>query len=89
MPSSSPAVETALAALRTMLSADGYELELRDEGARVLVAEIKAGPDACADCLVPKDMMQVYFQKALSALGPQTPDVKLIYPADSAAASGR
>jgi hypothetical protein len=83
MPSSSPAVETALAALRSMLSADGYELELRDESPRILVAEIKAGPEACADCLVPKDMMQVYFQKALSALGPETPAVKLIYPADA------
>jgi len=79
----SPAIETALTSLRTMLSADGYELELRDEGASTLVAEIKAGPDACADCLVPKDMMRLYFDKALQSLGAEKPDVQLIYPADA------
>ena len=61
----SPAITDALASLGAMLEADGYELKLREEGTGLLVAEIKAGPDACADCLVPKDMMRGYFDSAL------------------------
>jgi hypothetical protein len=66
-----------------MLEADGYELELREEGADRLIAEIKAGPDACADCLVPKDMMRGYFDSALRKALDAPPEVELIYPADA------
>ena len=77
-------VEEALTSLRTMLSADGYDLELRTNRSDLLVAEIKAGPDACAECLVPKDMMRVYFDSALrKSLGPDIPDIELVYPGDT------
>ncbi len=79
----SPAITEALASLGSMLEADGYELELREEGADLLVAEIKAGPDACAECLVPKDMMRGYFDSALRKALDAPPDVELIYPADT------
>jgi len=79
----SPAITAALASLGTMLEADGYELELREEGAGLLVAQIKAGPDACEDCLVPKDMMRGYFDSALRKALDAPPDVELIYPADN------
>src|SRR5437016_3144060 len=48
------AIATALESIGAMLSADGYELEIRDQDSGVIVAEIKAGPEACAECLVPK-----------------------------------
>lgn len=80
----SPAITEALASLGAMLAADGYELELREGGSALLVAEIKAGPDACADCLVPKDMMRGYFDRALRKALDAPPDVELIYPADVA-----
>lgn len=80
----SPLIEAALASLRTMLAADGYAVELREEGPAVLVAEIKAGPEACADCLVPKAMMRGYFDAALRAgIEGAPPEVRLIYPGDA------
>jgi hypothetical protein len=79
------ALVNALAPLRSMLAADGYELELREERARVLIAEIKAGPKACADCLVPKPMMQGYIEEALRSSRVTTPaEIRLIYPSDLA-----
>jgi hypothetical protein len=79
----SPAITEALASLGTMLEADGYELELREQGADRLIAEIKAGPDACADCLVPKEMMRGSFDSALRKALDAPPEVELIYPADA------
>jgi hypothetical protein len=76
-------VSKALEPLKAMLAADDYHVELSDGGAGVLLAEIKAGPDACADCLVPKPMMRGYFDKALrEAVGAEAPEVRLIYPAE-------
>jgi hypothetical protein len=79
-------VVRALSPLGEMLAADGYALELEQDLAEVVTAQIKAGPDACADCLVPKDMMRVYFETALrEALGREPPGVRLIYPSDPGA----
>jgi len=68
-----------------MLAADDYHVALSDGGTGVLIAEIVAGPQACAECLVPKPMMRGYFDKALrEALATDVPEVRLIYPADRA-----
>lgn len=81
-----PRVESALAPLRSMLAADGYSIDLRMQGAGVLVAQIKAGPAACADCLVPKPMMRGYFENALRSVPEiKLPEIRLIYPTDGAA----
>jgi hypothetical protein len=48
-----------------MLAADGYELSVREQSAGVLLAEIKPGQQACADCVGPKTMMQGYLVAAL------------------------
>jgi hypothetical protein len=74
----------ALAPLGEMLAADGYVLELDQDMAEVVVAEIRAGPEACADCLVPKDMMRAYFETALrDGLRREPPAVRLVYPGES------
>jgi hypothetical protein len=44
-------------ALRSTLAADGYLMEIAEEGTRVRVM-ISATPEACADCLVLKDLMR-------------------------------
>jgi hypothetical protein len=78
-----PAVVEALAGQRAMLEADGYELVLGEDGPGVLVAEIRAGPAACAECLVPKPLMRSYFEQALRGVldvGP--PEIRLVYPDD-------
>jgi len=51
-------------ALRSTLAADGYLMEIAEDGGRVRVT-ISATPDACADCLVPKDLMRAILGEAL------------------------
>jgi hypothetical protein len=83
MATPTPVLSQALASLRSMLEADGYALELSQEGPAALVARIAAGPDACADCLVPKTMMLRYFEDALRPvcdLG--LPEITLLYPGE-------
>lgn len=66
-----------------MLEADGYALELSAELPAVLVARIVAGPDACADCLVPKAIMRHYFEDALRPVCDlRIPDIRLVYPGE-------
>ncbi len=81
------ATATAEAALSTMvdtLAADGYRLDISvpdaPEGSPAKVRlVVTAGPDACPDCLVPK---QVFADVASAALGGGW-DVELRYPEDS------
>jgi len=51
-------------ALRSTLAADGYLLEVAEDGDRVRVT-ISATPQACADCLVPPDLMRGILGQAL------------------------
>jgi hypothetical protein len=63
-------------ALRSALAADGYLLEVAEDGDRVRVT-ISATPQACADCLVPPDLMRGILGQALGV----SPDaIDLTYP---------
>jgi hypothetical protein len=64
--------------LRSSLAADGYELEMAEEGGRVRVT-ITATDQACADCLVPKDLMRSILAQALSV---PADAIDLTYPRD-------
>jgi hypothetical protein len=69
--------------MQTMLRADGSELEVGVEGGRVGLT-VKATPEACADCLVPKEL---FASMAVSMLGegniPVTAaDISVKYPVD-------
>ncbi|MBV9196317.1 MAG: hypothetical protein JO168_19445 [Solirubrobacterales bacterium] len=57
--------QQGLESMKTTLAADGYELDAREEGERVLVT-IEATPDACADCLAPPDVMRAILGKTLA-----------------------
>lgn len=70
--------ETALAGLRATLAADDYGMEVHREGAGVQV-RITAGPEACADCLVPKPIMRSILH---AALGVPEEAIMLAYPDD-------
>ena len=61
------------------LAADGYFLEIAEAGDRVRVT-ITAGPGACADCLVPENLMRGILGQALGV--PQD-TIDLTYPATS------
>jgi len=58
------------------LAADGYHLTVAEAGDRVRVT-ITAGPDACADCLVPENLMRGILGQALGV--PQDA-IDLTYP---------
>ncbi len=73
----------ALEGIKMMLEADGYELGVGVD-AGTLVLQVSATPEACAECLVPKELMT---QMALAMLADQglpvqPADVRLDYPVD-------
>jgi hypothetical protein len=76
-------IVAALAPLRTMLAADGYELSLCEGTGKSIKAVITPQAQACAGCLVPKAMMQEYFDAALRSASLTThPIITLVYPTD-------
>ena len=75
--------DSALDGLRTTLAADDYRMDLAETGAGGVEVRITAGPEACADCLVPKAIMRNVLQ---DALGVPSDRIVLHYPGDDDAA---
>ena len=71
-------------ALRSTLAADGYLIEIAEEAPRVRVT-IRATPEACADCLVPKDLMRGILSQQLGIDGGM---IDIAYPVDLPGYSG-
>ena len=67
-----------LADLSAMLAADGYQLAVEENGHRVALT-VSPGPDACEDCLVPKD---VFRGIAAHQLGIDSGLIDIAYPVD-------
>ena len=67
-------------AIAATLAADGYHLQVAEAGARVRVT-ITAGPGACADCLVPENLMRGILGQVLGV--PQD-TIDLTYPSTPA-----
>jgi hypothetical protein len=65
--------------LAMSLGEDGYHLEVAEAGDRVHVTII-AGPEACADCLVPQDLMRGILGQTL---GVPEDAIDLTYPSTS------
>lgn len=59
------AVDAAFKQLTDMLANDGYLLRWAPAADERLVVTIDAGPDACADCLVPPPVMESILSSAL------------------------
>ena len=59
------AVDAALGQFRDVLAADGYELDWSFSQAGGVTVRIVAGPEACADCLVPLPVMEAIMTDAL------------------------
>ena len=57
--------EQGLKEMQAMLSADGYALDAREDGERVVI-DIVATPEACEDCLAPPDVMRAILGKTLA-----------------------
>jgi hypothetical protein len=76
-------VESALDSMRLMLRADGYGLDTRVDGPVVEII-VSATPDACAECLVPKEMFMTMAVDLLRGEGVDvaTLAISVIYPED-------
>jgi hypothetical protein len=76
--------EEALAPLRSMLAADGYLLRLESAATArdALTVVVEAGPDACAECLVPVDLFTDIVARRLIESGLE-PSVTVVYPDQS------
>jgi hypothetical protein len=66
------------------LAADGYHLRVAEAGDRVRVT-IAAGPEACADCLVPENLMRGILGQAL---GVPEDAIDLTYPSTPSGEEG-
>ncbi|MCQ3802506.1 MAG: hypothetical protein OXC98_09145 [bacterium] len=79
-----PDVESAASALMPFssgLAADGYALEVSAAATGSLQVEIVAGPDACEDCLIPKEMFKGMLSSRLGSEGVAFSELILVYPA--------
>ena len=71
-------------ALAASLEADGYRMAIDEDGSRVAVI-ITASPEACEDCLVPKDLMRGILSQQLGIDGGM---IDIAYPVDLPGYSG-
>jgi len=58
-------IDAALEEYREMVAKDGYLLSWAPSDPDRIVVTIEAGPDACADCLVPRPVMEAIMSTAL------------------------
>jgi hypothetical protein len=59
-------LKDALQQLRDVLTGDGYDLDWALNARNEVAVTVIAGPDACADCLVPQPIMAAILTDALS-----------------------
>lgn len=75
-------VEVRVASLRDTLRMDGYDLEVADVATGSVELRVVAGPEACADCLVPRSAMTAVLRQAILDGGDDDLTVVLRYPRD-------
>ena len=63
------AVDEALRGFRDMLATDGYELRWSVSSPGAVLVQVVAGEGACADCLVPRPLMEGILSDALGPTG--------------------
>jgi hypothetical protein len=60
-------IDDALKEFRDMMGADGYLLRWEPSAKDRIVVTIEATEDACADCLVPQNVMEAIMASALES----------------------
>lgn len=68
--------------MAAILEADGYRLAVSTRGGSPVLLEVVAGPEACAECLVPKDVFESIAIDHLARAGLRSA-VEIRYPADA------
>ena len=81
MPLDLEAVQRAVAGSRESLGESGFAMDLaeRDGG---LVVTVRALPDACEECLVPKPVFQAILARELADAGLSVPPIAVTYPVE-------
>lgn len=77
-------VSAALVSLKESMMLDGYDLTVSTSASGLMV-EVSAGPQACADCLVPKSIFHALVTQAIRSADSTlaVPGFGIAYPADS------
>jgi hypothetical protein len=70
-------IERALRPIRDSLQADGFDLRLDGFDDGIVSLSVVAGPDACHDCLLPQEHLQLRLEDKLRAVAQI---VRLRYP---------
>lgn len=84
MPLDMLAVERAVAGSREGLAESGFDMECADrEG--VLRVTVRARPDACEECLVPKAVFAAILGRELEQAGMPVRSIDVVYPAQGPA----
>ena len=76
-------VTERVSAVATALAADGYVLTVAGPEAGRLTARIEARPDACAECLVPKQVMGGLLAQAIGDASLGEDVIDMLYPVDT------
>jgi hypothetical protein len=74
------AVDAAISETRKGLEASGFSVACVGRG-DILTVSILAGPDACAECLVPKAVLESIIGGELAGQGIEVRSVEVVYPA--------
>ena len=74
------AVRTALHPLSSALNADGYLLHVAVHSGSAVHVRVEAGPEACADCLVPKALFADILRQRLGEDGVTVSTLDIEYP---------
>jgi hypothetical protein len=70
----------ALGELQQALQADGADMEVEGLEAGVATIRLILGPDACLDCIMPKDVLQKILLASIRKANPDVIEVALIDP---------
>jgi hypothetical protein len=78
------AIAASLDDVRKSLEASGFNLEVEEPETSRLTVTVRPGPDACAECLVPKSMFKRIILDNLGSAELSPSSVVVRYPADLA-----
>ncbi|MFT3821756.1 MAG: hypothetical protein QM750_29740 [Rubrivivax sp.] len=74
-------VTQAISATREGLAAAGFSIDVDERGGRLRFA-VKAGPEACGECLVPRVIFEDILGRELADGGIEADGFELQYPLD-------
>lgn len=75
------ALDEVLAPVAEQLRADGFDLRAAVE-AGVVDCDVVAGPEACAECLVPKELLATMIDEHVRAAGIDVARIVVRYPGE-------